>query len=172
MAKHWLKRTALSALLLAALAGCSGPPAEAFGERVLIANPITLGVEPIAMPLPAGGIRSDGGFDALCLSLAPGYAVATEPGASGCVIAGAAGERITVSARFELAQSHFSPRTCHQSTVRSAGQPQTKVCLRNPNVPEREFVYRAIELRASAPLPVNRIDWRDAPGGAGQPSVW
>lgn len=155
-----------------ALAACGGAEPAPFGDRVLRGEPVVVDAEPLALVLPEGGIRSGGGFDALCLTLGAGWSLGTRPGAAGCVLENAAAEQVTLTARFALDGGSFTPRTCHQSTVITAGQPQARICLRNPGVPDPEFVYTGIAVSASAPVPVTRIDWRDAPGGAGGPGVW
>lgn len=155
------------------LAACADDPPPAFGDRVLVAGTIVLSPEPLDLPLPEGGIRSEGGFDALCMTLAEGHALATEAGAAGCTIARADGVRFPLEARFTLPEGAFTPRTCHQSTIVTRGAPRTRVCFRNPNVPPSgTFDYTGIRLAAGAEMAVDRIEWRDAPGGAGRPSVW
>jgi hypothetical protein len=149
-----------------ALAACAEPAPPPFGDRLLVDGTIVLTAEPLEVPLPDGGIRSEGGFDALCLTLGEGHAVATDAGGAGCVIARADGARFPLEARFELGEGVFVPRTCHQSTIVTMGAPRTRVCFRNPGrPPDGTFVYTGIRLSAGEDLPVGRIEWRDAPGG-------
>lgn len=155
------------------LVGCAADPPPPFGDRVLIDGTILLSPEPLDLPLPDGGIRSEGGFDALCMTLSEGHTLATDAGATGCRIARADGERFPLEARFALAEGALTPRTCHQSTILTMGTPRTKVCFRNPGVPpDGSFVYTGIRLSAGAEVAVERIEWRDAPGDAGRPNVW
>ncbi len=155
------------------LAGCADETPPPFGDRVLVEGTITLSPEPLELPLPEGGIRSEGGFDALCLTLAEGHALATDAGAAGCTIARADGARFPLEIHFQLAEGGFTPRTCHQRTIVTLGTPRAKVCFRNPGVPpDGVFVYTGIRASAGQELAVDRIEWRDAPGGAGRPNVW
>lgn len=171
-----MPRIHLAGLLLLAglgLAGCADDVPPPFGDRLLIEGTIGLSPEPLDVPLPEGGIRSEGGFDALCLTLAEGYALATDAGAAGCTIVRADGARFPLEVRFQLDEGGFTPRTCHGSTIVTTGKPRTKVCFRNPGVPPAgNFVYTGIRISAGEPLSVDRIEWRDAPGGAGRPNVW
>lgn len=154
-------------------AGCTADAPPAFGNRMLIEGRILLSQEPLQIPLPEGGIRSEGGFDALCMTLAEGHTLATDAGATGCRIARSDGERFPLDVRFALADGGFTPRTCHQSTILTTGVPRTKICFRNPGIPEDQvFLYTGIQVSAGAELAVDGIEWRDAPGGAGQPNVW
>lgn len=163
----------LAAVAGLAGAGCTADTPPAFGDRQLIEGRILLSQEPLEIPLPEGGIRSEGGFDALCMILAEGHTLATDTGAAGCRIARADGERFPLEVRFALAEGGFTPRTCHQSTILTTAVPRTKICFRNPGIPpDGVFVYTGIRVSAGAELAVDGIEWRDAPGGAGQPDVW
>lgn len=168
-----LRPAALALVAGLALAGCADDASPPFGDRVLIEGTIGLAPEPLELPLPEGGIRSEGGFDALCMTLAEGHALATDAGAAGCTIARADGARFPLEVRFQLTGGGFTPRTCHGSTIVTMGTPRTKVCFRNPGVPpDGVFTYIGIRVSAGDALAVDRIEWRDAPGGAGRPNVW
>lgn len=166
-------RTTLVLVAGLGLAACADEAPPPFGDRLLVAGTIGLSPEPLDLPLPEGGIRSEGGFDALCMTLAEGHALATDTGAAGCTIARADGARFPLEVRFTLPEGDFTPRTCHQSTIVTTGMPRTRICFRNPGVPPGgAFTYTGIHVSAGSEVAVDRIEWRDAPGGAGSPNVW